>query len=201
MSNRWFTSDTHFGHANIISFCDRPFADFEEMDEALIANWNSVVGDDDVVYHMGDVAMGKWDRWEGIFNRLNGYKILVVGNHDRVFKGANTKTQEKFAGFYDDWFDEVDDSLSHAILANGTRVKLSHFPYNGDHTNEDRFDEYRLPDDGVTPLIHGHTHYKDVISKSKRGTIQIHVGVDAHNYTPVSEQQVIDYIRVAGDLK
>lgn len=200
MSNRWFISDTHFGHANIIKYCDRPFKDFEQMDEALIENWNNVVGEEDVIYHMGDVAMGKWERWEGIFNRLNGYKILVVGNHDRIFKGAGTKVQEKFAGYYHDWFDEVEDG-HYVTLANGVRVNLSHFPYDGDHTDEDRYDEHRLFDDGETPLIHGHTHYKDVISFSKKGTIQIHVGVDAHNFTPVSEQQVMDYIRVAGDLK
>ena len=45
----FFTSDTHFNHANIISFCNRPFKDVEQMNEVMIANWNHVIGKDDSV--------------------------------------------------------------------------------------------------------------------------------------------------------
>ena len=54
----FFTADTHWGHRNIIRYCQRPFADVEEMNEALITNWNSTVGKDDIVFHLGDFAMG-----------------------------------------------------------------------------------------------------------------------------------------------
>jgi len=54
----FFTSDTHFNHANIIKFCDRPFKDVELMNETLIANWNRVVGLDDTVFHLGDFCLG-----------------------------------------------------------------------------------------------------------------------------------------------
>lgn len=198
--NRFFTSDTHFGHSNIIRYCDRPFANFEEMDAALVENWNHVVGDTDVVYHLGDVAMGASDRWDEILKSLNGYKVLVTGNHDRIFMGEKPRQREKWDEKYHEWFDEVYDNLTGLVLSNGEVVNLSHFPYDGDSHDADRYREARLHDDGTT-LIHGHTHSSDVITNSAKGSIQIHVGVDAHNYTPVSEQQVIDYIRIAGDLK
>jgi calcineurin-like phosphoesterase family protein len=200
MTNRFFTSDTHFGHKNIIRYCDRPFKDFEEMDEAIVENWNHVVGDTDVVYHLGDLALGPSDRWHDILTSLNGYKIFVVGNHDRIFAGEKARQRDKWDEKYHEWFDEVYDNIEElVVLENGLTVNLSHFPYDGDHTNDERYAEFRLKDKGV-PLIHGHTHKDQIISRSKKGSIQIHVGQDAFNYTPVSEQQVIDFIRVADDL-
>ena len=84
MSKAFFTADTHFGHANIIGYCARPFASVEEMDEAMIANWNAVVGADDVVWHLGDFALRADAKHVGaVFRRLNGVKHLVLGNHDK----------------------------------------------------------------------------------------------------------------------
>ncbi len=80
----FITSDTHFGHENIIQYCGRPFANAELMDEALIENWNKVVKPGDIVYHLGDVAMGRSDNLSTIMARLNGSKRLVVGNHDDI---------------------------------------------------------------------------------------------------------------------
>lgn len=79
-------SDTHFSHANILNFEDgcgrpiRPFKSVEEMDEALIENWNSVVKEGDKVYHLGDVCIQK----SGLscLSRCNGKKVLIRGNHD-----------------------------------------------------------------------------------------------------------------------
>ena len=78
----FFTSDTHFYHANIINFCGRPFKNVEVMNETLIANWNSVVGPDDIVFHLGDFCLGGSAEWTNILNRLNGKIYLIVGNHD-----------------------------------------------------------------------------------------------------------------------
>lgn len=73
-------SDTHFSHANIIRYANRPFSSPEEMDEELIRRWNSVVRPSDHVYHLGDVAMRRSHLQ--IIKRLNGHKRLVWGNHD-----------------------------------------------------------------------------------------------------------------------
>jgi calcineurin-like phosphoesterase family protein len=197
--NRWFTSDTHFGHANIIKYCNRPFTDVDEMNEAIVENWNRVVAADDTVYHLGDVALGPWEKWDEVLTRLNGHKILVVGNHERIFKGEPQKRIDRFMPYYQQWFEDIVDNMADFKLVNGHTVNLSHFPYEADHMDKARHMEFRLPDNGV-PLVHGHTHMETIMSRSEANTIQVHVGMDAHNYTPVSEQQVIDFIRVAGDV-
>ena len=78
--NTYFTSDTHFCHANIIKYCNRPFKNVDEMDETIITNWNSVVKHDDLVYHLGDVGFGDI---KNVLRRLNGRIILIRGSHDK----------------------------------------------------------------------------------------------------------------------
>lgn len=82
MMQTYFTSDTHFGHTNIIQYEKehRPFSTVEEMNEALIENWNKIVRPNDRVYHLGDFCFGRHNI--DIANRLNGEKRLVMGNHD-----------------------------------------------------------------------------------------------------------------------
>lgn len=80
MANIFVISDTHFGHANIIAHCARPFADVDEMDELMVSRWNDTVKPSDHVYHLGDVAMKR--ALLPIVKRLNGHKRLVFGNHD-----------------------------------------------------------------------------------------------------------------------
>jgi calcineurin-like phosphoesterase family protein len=77
----WFTSDTHFGHENILKYCNRPYKTIEEMNEGLISNWNEVVKKDDTIYHLGDFAMMR--NPDLILRRLNGFKHLILGNHDK----------------------------------------------------------------------------------------------------------------------
>ena len=100
MRNVFFTSDTHFNHTNIIKYCARPFGSVEEMNREMIARWNSVVGPEDTVYHLGDFALGKPSEWPAILRQLNGAaKILIRGNHDRsrrhMVEGGLTEVHEK----------------------------------------------------------------------------------------------------------
>ena len=89
-------SDTHFGHENILKFTDgegaylRPFKSIDEMNTCIIDNWNSVVSDQDIVYHLGDVFMRKG--WECL-KSLNGRKRLILGNHDT---GKSKHLQDAF---------------------------------------------------------------------------------------------------------
>lgn len=83
MSNVWFTSDTHFGHANIINYCRPSFASLEAMEETLIEQWNSRVGKNDLVYHLGDFAWKTADA-KRVRPLLNGSIRLIVGNHDDI---------------------------------------------------------------------------------------------------------------------
>lgn len=87
----WFTGDTHFGHANIIKYCNRPFKDVDEMDNTLIENWNRIVKPNDLVYHLGDFLF-KGKKANELLSVLNGEVVLIVGNHDsRLSKQALAK--------------------------------------------------------------------------------------------------------------
>lgn len=81
----WFTADTHFGHANIVKYCQRPFETVQEMDHALIERWNERVQPDDVVWHLGDFCFGGKEEAKGYFARLNGViRVLYLPwHHDK----------------------------------------------------------------------------------------------------------------------
>lgn len=90
----WFIGDTHFCHRNIIKYCGRPFDSIEKMNETLISNWNKVVKRDDRVFMLGDFALCGKDKIIEIGQKLNGRKILIMGNHE----GASLSTYYN-AGF------------------------------------------------------------------------------------------------------
>lgn len=96
---------THFGHANIIRLANRPFSSVEEMDAALIANWNRTVGPNDTVYHLGDFAF-RGDPAEHYERQLTGRLVKLQGNHDPKGWGADYLT----------------------VKMNGTRAVLFHYP-------------------------------------------------------------------------
>ncbi len=86
MSDTWFISDTHLGHANILKYepVARPFTTLDEMHEAIINRWNQCVGKTDKVYHLGDFAFGAVNI--ELAKYLNGQKELILGNHDKYNK-------------------------------------------------------------------------------------------------------------------
>ena len=105
----YFTADTHFGHYNVIRFCDRPFASAEEMDEAMIQNWNDRVTGNDTVYILGDMFFRSTNA-EGILKRLKGKKRLIVGNHDGSWMTSLT-TQGIFSAWTSFWKPRTESAL------------------------------------------------------------------------------------------
>lgn len=88
---KFYISDSHFGHEAIIGHCSRPFPSTSAMDDAMIDAWNSVVCNQDLVYHLGDFSVPDIQYADYIFSRLNGRKILVLGNHDECRPGRIAK--------------------------------------------------------------------------------------------------------------
>ena len=190
---RFFTSDHHFGHANIINLANRPFNTVNHMNEVMIEKWNAVVKPTDTVYHLGDFALGSIADTLPLAARLNGFKVLIVGNHDRIFKGESKKRIKRFDPEYRKVFQTIWKNGG-ALTISGINVLLSHFPYDSDSHGQDRYKEYRFKDKGI-PVIHGHVHQKHQVSFSERGTLQVHIGVDAWNFEPVPQETIYELIK------
>lgn len=155
MSRTFFISDTHFGHQNIIRLAKRPFASVEEMDQAMIANWNAVVQPEDLVWHLGDVSWHHILKTAELLPSLNGRKRLVRGNHD------------PFALSFDRAFEWIGDYAE--IKIEDRRVVLSHYP----------MEEWNGFYKGWIHL-HGHVHGKTLNPIKNR----YDVGVECIGYTP-----------------
>ena len=183
-----YTSDQHLWHPNINRLCGRPYSSCEEAAEAFVDNWNSVVRPHDNVWVLGDYAMGDVTKGLALLPRLNGHKFLVSGNHDKCWVGH--RDGHKHVGAYLDAGFELVTPWARTRIG-VTDVLLSHFPYEGDHSANDRHGDYRLPDRGKW-LIHGHVHEEWKV----RGR-QINVGVDAWDYTPVSSEALEAIITAA----
>lgn len=192
MGATWFTSDTHLGHKKIMAFSNRPFATVEEHDQALADRWSERVGKNDIVYVLGDLSIeGSYRHALDIVATLPGRKRLVSGNHDQCWVGKSSAM--RYMREYLDVF-EIVTPWARATVG-GLAVVLSHFPYAGDHSREDRFDAYRLRHHaGSSPLLHGHTHYPMRYSEAL-GVPQVHVGVDAWGYRPVADHELAEYVQ------
>lgn len=181
---RYFTSDTHFGHTNIIKYCNRPFADAGEMDRFIVEEWNKIVKPEDTVFHMGDVAFTSPERCKHIVENLNGYKILILGNHDRA--------EEKML---DRGFQQVHQSLR-ITLTNDVEANLSHYPYRGteDPYHKSKFDHKNIPDDGRL-LLNGHVHDSWKTKPGQYKNWMINVGMDQWGMKVVSENELISFLK------
>jgi calcineurin-like phosphoesterase family protein len=185
----WFTSDSHFDHL-LMAQDIRGFESKKDHDEALVQYWNETVRPNDIVWHLGDVGMGSIARWGGYIHQLHGEINLVLGNHDDAWAGSRDGHRKRWQ-WLDYGFASIQEFARRKV--NGSTVLLSHFPYGGyqgysDHTGDERFAQFRLPDLGAW-LLHGHTHQKTHgIGK------MIHVGMDAHDLRPVSLDWVAAHI-------
>jgi len=117
----YYIADLHFGHDNILLYDNRPFSSIDEMDAKLVQNWNSVVSDDDTVYHLGDFSWRKYESWVDVIRQLNGKIFFVKGNHDRenyLNQLLNDKrVKDRIVGWEN--YKEVSDA--------GRMVVLSHY--------------------------------------------------------------------------
>jgi len=183
----WFTADLHFGHANIIRYCERPFADAEAMNRSLVQGWNDTVGADDTVWVLGDVALGKISETLTMIAELNGRKLLLAGNHDRCWAGHGRRAEGWTERYLDAGFAEVHQGQMKLPLAD-KKVLACHFPYRGDSHDRDRYTEHRPVDKGDW-LLHGHVH-----ERWRQWGRMINVGVDVWGYRPVSERAITELI-------
>ena len=175
----FFTSDSHFCHEAIIKYCERPFKSVEEMNEAIIENWNSVVGPKDIVFHLGDFGLGPSEKLKDIFQRLNGEIYLIMGNHDfRQTKGVLSMFREVH--------------LEMLIEVEKTKIILNHYPmlcFSGSN----RSDVWQL-------FGHVHTREKtagyDAVRLQYLLSTQYDVGVDNNDFTPVSFGQIQRIIQI-----
>lgn len=173
----YFTSDTHFGHEPIISFCNRPYSSIYDMEEGLINGINQCVTSNDVLYLLGDFSFTSGEYVKSIVRRIKCPIVLIRGNHDYQIR------KRRDYGFAD-VYKEFDLAVGNYM------VTLSHYPFKGDHTAVDRYTDKRPKDFGQW-LLHGHVH---TMWKIKREERMINVGCDVWGWKPISELDIINII-------
>lgn len=154
--------DLHFNHKRIIEYCERPFNSVEEMNEALIKNWNSIVGTHDIVYVVGDFALCGKDKIIEIGNKLKGRKRLILGNHD----GASMDTY-RAAGF--------EFIYNHPIILDDYFI-ISHYP------------KGYMPKRGLFASIFAHVHDDATYADATARTFC--VSAERINYTPIEFEEI-----------
>jgi calcineurin-like phosphoesterase family protein len=158
----YFTSDQHFGHAAARGFYGRPFASTADMDDQMIAHWNSVVSPIDELWHLGDFAVRQPpERISDLLERLHGHKHLVAGNND-------SSAVKESSG----WLSVQDYA---EVNIDSVRLVLCHYP----------FRSWRDMAKGAINL-HGHSH-----GRLKRMPRQFDVGVDAWGFRPVTLDELL----------
>jgi calcineurin-like phosphoesterase family protein len=156
----WVWSDLHFHHKNILTYADRPFANTEEMAETLVANFNELVGPNDHSMWVGDVTFARWDgMMNDILKQMNGYKILIIGNHD--FDRGNKLRALNFN----------ETHLCYSTRQDGVGMVFTHFPVDN------------MPDDTIN--IHGHQHIGGFEHWANTSVRHINVNCEYHDYKPV----------------
>lgn len=183
----WFTADLHLGHENIIRYCNRPFGGVDEMDDELVRRWTDAVADDDVVWVLGDVALGRIEHTLSVVAKLPGHKRLVAGNHDRCWAGHGRRAEAWEDRYREAGFEEIHQRQVDLDVG-GTAVVACHFPYHGDSQDRDRYVDHRPVDRGQW-LLHGHVH-----ERWRQLERMINVGVDVWDYRPVNEETIAGLI-------
>lgn len=166
----YFTADTHFGHANVIKLCNRPFENIEAMNEAMVIAWNERVKGNDTVYIVGDMFFRCSDP-ESILARLKGKKRLIVGNHDGSWM-SKVDLSKYFCSV--DHFLEISDGV-HALT-------LCHYPL------------LTWKHEKRSYMIHGHIHadtssdYFPLIAKREN---ILNAGADINGFQPITFEELV----------
>lgn len=170
MAEKWFISDTHFLHANVLKFLRddgkrlrHEFSNLEDMHSFIIKQWNSKISPGDKVYHLGDVTFQYHHPFNEIMSQLNGHKRLIVGNHDKISNPALAK-----------WFDKIELWAGFKEF----NFTATHIPI---HPNCFRDGEFN---------VHGHVH-----CRSMEDPRYINVSVEVRNYTPVHIEELSKEIK------
>jgi len=188
---RWFISDTHWNHENIIKFCrSHHFKDIYDMNETMIESWNKTVGDDDLIYHIGDICSPRTTDPSPIISRLKGNIILIKGNHDK----------KKLIRKMPSWTERM------AIKLGNYKCLLNHKPGYPEWMRTERLDPFNDNDNNIdyNPwdfIISGHIHNN--YCPDERGVPQgrlwtgksLNLSVELHNYTPISENELIELLK------
>lgn len=182
----WFTSDLHFGHRNVIRFCDRPYEDEKDMGRSLIFNWNSVVGENDIVFVLGDTFWFNDSKSiKKVTNELNGEIYVLPGNHDE-FEHWDKVDASKVHLCQDVcvmWLDSEDNRWGKKLY----EIWMSHYPMM----------TWPHRENGAMQLF-GHIHSKEgrtgVDQDLPLYNNQLDVGCDYWNYYPVSFEEVLKKI-------
>lgn len=180
MPKTFFISDTHFNNENVIKYCNRPFANADEMTQEMIRRWNVMVKPEDTVYHLGDFIMNRADNVQTIIDQLNGHIVLVRGNHD-------TKAKLKI---YDDLYNgfKMDIKDIAYIPYKGLFFVCCHFPM-----DNPAFLQMVQRDNSEVVLVHGHVH--DQAPFYTPETHSFNVSADAINFMPVDINVLWNTIR------
>lgn len=187
------SADHHFGHRRMPELSRRPYPLLDAMNRDFIRRHNAVVGPNDWFFALGDMCMGDFDASLACAAELNGQKFIVPGDHERI---SSIMARKKSAAYIDRFrrrYEEAGFTVlpeeGITIDIGGVRFAMSHWPYTGDHTEHDRHVELRPADEGL-PLLHGHVHNEWRI----RGRM-FNVGVDVNNFTPVTEEQILEFAK------
>ena len=183
MGDIWFTSDLHFCHDKEFLYGPRGFTNVQDMNEAIVENWNKVVKSEDEVYNLGDFALTDIDAAIPYINKLNGTIRWILGNHDTDKKRG--KIIEECPAVWEIGYAyqfKYDKKFS---------IYMSHYPTLTANFDQKKFSQHVI-------ALHGHTHQpKNWIDP--RNPFTYHVGLDSHNCLPVHIDEVLADIRERWD--
>ena len=168
----FITSDLHFCHDRAFVYEPRGFSNIKEMNQAIVERWNSTVQPEDIVYVLGDIMLNNNDEGIRLFNSLNGYKRIILGNHDTVTRQALYKECEKVESI----------ELAAMLKYRGHHFFMTHYPCLTGNLEKESLKQCTLN-------LYGHTHQQTNFFHDL--PYVYHVGVDSHNCTPVDIDTVL----------